>query len=255
MSVKKKLVIALGSKPGADIPHGDAVYCANAAIGYYADAVSRFPSVVSVLSPDLIHPKERGEGVPNRETNVRQWEMIVASRPDKMILTRAGSFEMLKKVLDEAGFLSPVEAFSAHERRAIVGRISGCYDPIVTSDFFRLPYRMKIRYVGSLTTTFLKRLLDRRTDCGSVFRPSTGILALVLAIAEHGRDADYVICGVGVRKRHDYLDVSNSSQRPLPQHVFADVKVLRKLVQRYNLFTTETELAPFVPLYQPRTER
>ena len=255
MSVKKKLVVALGSKPGAEIPPGDAVYCANAAIGYYAEAVSRFPSVVSVASPELIHPKERAEGVPNRETHVRQWEMTVASRPDKMILTRTGSFEFLQEVLDEAGFRSPVEAVSAYERRMLVGSISGCYDPIVTSDFFRLPFRMKMRYAGSLTTTFLKRLLDRQTDCGSVFRPSTGILALVFAIADHGPDADYVICGVGVQKRHDYFGTSNASQRPLPQHVFADVKVLRKLARRYRLFTTEPELASFVPLYQSRPER
>jgi hypothetical protein len=36
MSVKNKLVVALGSRPGTDIPPGDAVCCANAAIGYYA---------------------------------------------------------------------------------------------------------------------------------------------------------------------------------------------------------------------------
>jgi hypothetical protein len=251
MSVKKKLVVVLGSKPGADIPQGDAVYCANAAIGYYADAVSRFPSVVSVLSPDLIHPKERQEGKSDRERCVRQWEMIAASRPDKMILTRTGNLEMLKKVLDEAGFSSPVEAVSAYERREIVGRVSGCYDPIVTSDFFRLPVNKKIRYAGSLTTTFLKRLVDRRKDCGAVFRPSTGILALVLAISEHGRDADYVICGIGVQKRNDYLGGEHIHNQPLLRHVYADIKVLRELARRYNLYTTEPELEHLVPRYRP----
>jgi hypothetical protein len=113
MSLKKKLIVILGSKPGADIPLGDAVYCANAAIGYYADMVSRFPRVVSVLSPDSIHPKERRTGAVNRDMNVRQWEMIITSRPDRMILTRAGHFEFLKEVLDEAGFRSPVESVSA----------------------------------------------------------------------------------------------------------------------------------------------
>ena len=251
MSVKKKLVVVLGSKPGANIPLGDAVYCANAAIGYYADVVSRFPFVVSVLSPDSIHPKERRDGAPNREMNVRQWEMVIASKPAKMILTRSGHFEFLQKVLDEAGFRSPVEAVSAYDRRMLVGRLSGCYDPIITSDFFRLSMHRKIRYSGSLTSTFLKRLLDRRKDCGSVFRPSTGILALVFAIAEHGRDADYVICGIGVQKRDEYLDGKHIHGRDLPQHVFADVKVLRKLARRYRLFTTEPELEHLLPRYHP----
>lgn len=251
MSVKKKLVVVLGSKPGADIPLGDAVYCANAAIGYYADKVIRFRFVVSVLNPDMIHPRERREGVPNQALKEREWSMFIASRPDKVVLTRTSYFELAKTILDEADFRSPLSCLSVYERRMLVGRISGCYDPIVTSDFFRLPLDKKIRYAGSLTSTFLKRLLNKRKDCGAAFRPSTGILALVLAIAEHGRDADYVICGVGIRKRDEYLDGKHIHKRDLPQHVFADVKVLRKLARRYNLSTTEPELEYLVPRYRP----
>jgi hypothetical protein len=254
LSVKKKRVVVLGSKPGADIPSGDAIYCANAAIGYYADTVSRFSRVVSVLNPDMIHPKERREGVPNRALKEREWNMFIEARPEKVILTRTGYFEFLKEVLDNAGFRSPVESVSAFQRRQLVGRISGCYDPIVTSDFFRLPLDRKIRYAGSLTTTFLKRLLDKSKDCGSVFRPSTGILALVFAIADYGRDADYVICGIGASKRDEYLDGKHIHGRDLPQHVFADIKVLRKLARRYHLSTTEQELVSFIPPYQPLTE-
>ncbi|WP_164926819.1 hypothetical protein [Chlorobaculum tepidum] len=250
MSLTKKLVVVLGSKPNADIPLGDAVYCANAAIGYYAEMVSRFPRVVSVMSPDVIHPKEFREGVPDRALNQRQFQMVLASRPEKMILTRTGHFEFLKETLAGAGFKSPMEAVSAQERRALVGKISGCYDPIVTSDFFRLPLDRKIRYAGSLASTFLKRLLNKRKDCGAVFRPSTGILALVFAIAEHGRTADYVICGIGVRKRNEYLSGKQVKGHDLPHHVFADVKVLRKLARRYNLFTTEPELEHLVPRYR-----
>jgi len=113
MSLTKKLVVVLGSKPNADIPLGDAVYCANAAIGYYAEMVSRFPRVVSVMSPDVIHPKEFREGVPDRALNQRQFQMVLASRPEKMILTRTGHFEFLKETLAGAGFKSPMEAVSA----------------------------------------------------------------------------------------------------------------------------------------------
>lgn len=250
MSVNKQLVVVLGSKPGAVIPSGDAIYCANAAIGYYGDRVCRFPFVVSILSPDAIHPKERRAGAPNREMNERQWEMIISSRIDRMILTRTGHFDFLKEVLDKAGFSSPVDSVSAFERRKLVGRISGCYDPIVTSDFFRLPLDKKIRYGGSLTSTFLKRMLDKRKDCGSVFRPSTGILALVFAIADHGQDAEYVICGIGARKRDEYLDGKHIHERDLPQHVFADIKVLGSLARRYRISTTESELMQFIPQYK-----
>jgi hypothetical protein len=92
MDVKKKLVVVLGSKPGAEIPSGDAIYCASASIGYYAETVNRFSRIANVSSPDSIHPKERKNGSPNWEMNERQWKMIIDSRPDRMILTRTGHF-------------------------------------------------------------------------------------------------------------------------------------------------------------------
>lgn len=239
----KTRVVILGSKPGADIPEGEAIWCANGSIGYYKQEVSRFPKVVSVLNPDLIHPKVRRQGASDREFYEQQYRMILDSRPDRMILTRTSSFDLVKGELDAAAFEAPVSAISIYERRMLVGRISGCYDPIMTSDFFGLPNKTKIRYAGSLASTFLKRLLDRKKDCGSAFRPSTGILALALAIDEYGHDADYVICGIGLQKRVEYLDGRNTAKRALQPHVYADIKELRKRARRYSLFTTEPELA------------
>lgn len=254
MSGKKKLVVVLGSKPGAVIPYGDAIYCANAAIGYYAETVCRFPIVVSVLNPDVIHPKERKEGASGRDFFTRQFEMIIASRPERVILTRTGSFGLLRDVLADAGFNPQLTAISVEDRRMLVGKLSGCYDPILTHDFFYLPLAKKFRYAGSLTSTFLKRLLNKRKDCGSAFRPSTGILALLFAIADYGADAEYVICGIGIRKRSEYLGANNKHKRDLPQHVFADSKVLKKLSRRYHLSTTEPEIMHMLPAYQTRDD-
>lgn len=249
MSAAKKRVVVLGSKPGAVIPEGDAVYCANGAIGYYADRVRRFPKVVSILNTDLIHPKKRREGAPDRDFYERQWQMILESKPDRMILTRTTSFGLLQEMLLEAGFSSPVSGVSAYDRRMLAGRISGCYDPIVTTDFFWLPVESKLRYAGSLASTFLKRIVNNRKDCGSAFRPSTGVLSLVFAIDEYGHDAEYVVCGIGMQKRTEYLDGKNMKHRDLPPHVFADRKVLGRLARRYSVFTTEPELMQLLPSF------
>lgn len=240
-------VVILGAKPGAVIPEGDSIWCANSALVSYADQVNRFPEAVSVLNPDLLHPKERREGVADREMNEQFYRKILASKPDRMILTRASSLELVKGELDAAGFRAPVSGVSIYERRMLVGRVSGCYDPIVTSDFFRMPYKIKVRYAGSLASTFLKRLLDWKKDCGSAFRPSTGVLALVMAIDEYGPDVEYVIAGVGAHKRLEYLTGTKTKGRLLQPHVYADIKVLRKLARRYLLFTTEPELFQLIP--------
>jgi len=98
-------------------------------------------------------------------------------------------------------------------------------------------------------STFLKRLLNNRQDCGAAFRPSTGILSLVLAIDEYGQDAEYVLSGIGFTKRAEYFDGNTTRKRELPSHVFADVKILRNLARRYNLSTAEPELIQFIPHY------
>jgi len=247
MSAKKTRVVILGAKPGAVIPKGDTIWCANSALVSYAEEVYKFPEVVSVMNPDLLHPKERKEGVPDREMNEKYYRLILASRPNRMILTRTSSLELVKGELNAVAFSAPVTGISIYDRRMLVGRISGCYDPIVTSDFFRLPNKVKIRYAGSLASTFLKRLRNHKKDCGSAFRPSTGVLALVMAINEYGPGAEYVICGIGIHKRLEYLSGTKTKGRLLQPHVYADTKVLRKLADRYSLFTTEPELTSLMP--------
>ena len=178
--------------------------------------------------------------------------MICASCPDTVMLTRTSGLELVRAELVKAGFRSPVEAVSVQVRRALVGKISGCYDPIVTSDFFRLSYELKIRYAGSLARTFLKRLLDRCKTCNPVFRPSTGIISLLMAIDEHGADCEYVVAGIGMKNRSIYIHTERSTAQgasvaTLPQHVFADRKILMALSSRYRITTTEPELMEILP--------
>ncbi|KUL32784.1 hypothetical protein [Chlorobium limicola] len=248
-----KRIVIIGSKPNANIPDGDVIYCANGAIGYYAENVKRFGKVISILNPDLIHPKKRKNGSSTKEFYERQWLAIVHSRPDKVILLRNNGLLMLTEALRDAGFEAPVLGLSRVERRMLVGRISGSYDPIITKEFFLLPVGKKIRYIGSLCSTYLKRIIDKKKDCGAYFRPSTGVISLIFAIDEYGNDAEYVVAGIGIKNRAQYHDGNNPAQNDLPHHVFADKQVLRRLAGRYRLYTTEQELMPYIPPWNHRS--
>ncbi len=237
-----KRIVIIGSKPNADIPDGDVIYCANGAIGYYAESVRRFGKVISILNPDHIHPKKRNDG---------QWLAFTRSRPEKVILLRNNNLLMLTEALRETGFEAPVLGLSRAERRMLVSKISGCYDPIVTKEFFHLPLDKKNRYIGSLCTTFLKRIIDKRTDCGAYFRPSTGVISLIFAIDEYGNDAEYIVAGIGIKNRAQYHDGNNPAQNDIPHHVYADKHILRRLAERYRLYTTEQELMPFIAPWNP----
>jgi hypothetical protein len=110
-----------------------------------------------------------------------------------------------------------------------------------------LPPKLQVRYAGSATSIILKRLFDQSKTCNSIFRPSTGIISLLMAIDENGVDCEYILAGIGLKNRDDYLHTKRSSSASFPIHVFADRKILQALSSRYRITSTEPELMAVLP--------
>jgi hypothetical protein len=247
-----KRVVVIGSKPNAVIPDGDAIYCANVSIVYYADQVARFSQIVNVITPMAIvdQKPENSSGV--QECYTARWEAMLTARRAQLLILESSKANRMIDGLRKAGYDAPITTISAQERRKLVARVSGCDDPIVTSDFFRLPPKLQRQYAGSAISIMLKRIFDQNKTCNPVFRPSTGIISLLYAIDQHGADCEYVVAGIGMHDRCIYIhtdrsSVKRSSRASIPQHVFADRKVLRTISSRYRITTTEPELMGIVP--------
>jgi len=243
-----KRIVVIGSKPNAVIPDGDAVYCANASIAYYLHELSGFKYIVNITTPFAIrdHIKKTSDDAYCYRESLKK---MSESRSLRLIILRSTNPEHMINALRETGLDVPISIINDQDRRKLVTRVSGCDDPILTADFFRLPSKLKLSYAGSAISIILKRIFARSKTCNAIFRPSTGIIALLYAIAENGYDCEYVLAGIGLKNRNEYITDIRLSKHPIPHHVYADQKVLRSVAAKYKITTTETELMGILPQY------
>lgn len=246
-----KRVVIIGSKPDADIPNGDIIYCANTSLSLYSESIKKFDNIVVViLNTALNHlQKNRDDNNQHRDFNVRTWNMIT-SVPEKLVIISEKSIEKTINALTKGGYTGKIHHITKYDRRMLTGKISGCRDPIITKDFWGLSKNMQIECIKSLIKAVLfKRIISKKADVNCVLRPSTGIHSIIYAISEQGVNAEYVISGIDLKNRGVYSDGKNeekSKQNPF-SHIFADQKALKKLVKKHNIFTIEHELMHIVP--------
>lgn len=243
-----KRVVVIGSKPNAVIPEGDAVYCANASIAYYAQQIAGFKHIVNIVTSSAIdyQPKNMSD---DRDYYRERWEKMSKTRPARLIILRNKNPDRMISALREVGYDASISFINDQDRRKLVTRVSGCDDPILTADFFQLPSKLKIAYAGSALSIILKRIFDQSKTCNAIFRPSTGIIALLYAMTENGCDCEYVVTGIGLKNRNEYIQANRSSEHRIPHHVFADRKVLHSVAAKYNVTTTEPELMGVLPQF------
>jgi hypothetical protein len=250
-------VVVLGAKPNAVIPPGDAIFCANAAALTDPAAVRAFPYRTVVASGPVVAKglKPHGEGLALDELRA---QCVCAFDGEEAIIfidRFSRWFSILQGELVNAGPKGrAVHFLSTAERRSLVCEFIDFY-PLVDRRYLRQPVLSILSDSVRLAGRRLQWLLGNQThDVPPKFRPSTGILALLLAIKRHGGAAQYILSGIGLGNRDVYdfggriFDVRRAGRAELAKHVLADVIVLEQLAGRFNIGTTEHELAPLVPL-------
>ncbi len=247
-------VVIFGAKPAAILPAGDAIYAANAAImGREAEA-GAFAERISVASG---HVLSRGLGRDADPLYRRKFETVRDSGFRRLVLfADQGKRDLASGVLAALGGTHPdgQRLVSVRESRDLVTRIGQCGYPVLDETFRRQPPRIVLRDWVEIRRARLNWLLGNgKEDVRAKYRPSTGILALLVAISEKGPDAHYILSGIGLAGRNEFLvdgrilrNKSNSAA-VLPKHVQADTILLRALARRYSLSTTEAELQDILP--------
>jgi len=244
-----KKVIVLGAKPGAHIPEGDCIYCANAAIGYYSDQISKFDYVVNVVSGGVLASKDKSDK--NRKLMNNKYKHIVKSKPNKMVLIDSYFSNMKEEFAKDGYHAEQFINISSKERRDLVYDITRLADPILTKDLFNLPLLTKFYLFFRVLISFLRININNKYDYPDFFRVSTGVFALIYAIYENGFDAHYIISGCSLKDRGIYIDGKKSENNRvcfkliniLEPHIIADRKVLMQIKNIYKIFTTEEELS------------
>ena len=249
-------VVILGSKPNAIVPRGDKIYCANAGFLSNEDAVATFADRVAVASSMVLGngllPESR-----NHEVYRQKLDAVRDAGMSRIVLFGAPlSPEMAIQVtayLQADGQNPNISVISVVERANLVKSIARTRYPLVDRSFFSQPFRiqMRDRWLNCRSLWDL-RFGDGHLDTSPKYRPSTGILTLLQAIRENGNAAEYVLAGIGAKARNVVkvktftTTLQNTHVGELPEHVTADLMVLRNLVRRYTLSTTAPELTEVV---------
>jgi hypothetical protein len=251
-----KQIVILGAKPNPRIPTGDAIYCANAAALSNAEAVAAIPDRRVVASVGVI---AKGMKVANSRNPIfkLKTEAICGFDGREAILLTSKNDERLPAVRDALLRDGPIgralKILDVEEVRKLVLQLFGTY-PILN----RLSCQQSLVTLAldamRLTRCYLNwGLGDGMRDVPAKYRPSTGILSLLLAIRDHGPEARYVIAGIGLQDRNRYVfngkpfQTKEAPRGSLPKHSVADEIVLRQLASRWNICTTEQELVDLLP--------
>lgn len=237
-------VVVLGSKPDAVVANCDIAFCANAAASHHPDIYAKSSVVVNVVSAVVLGKAIRGGEKDEASLHAKKAERIVNSPCLELNLFSNRTHEYVYDWLISQGYAYPITKFSTAERAALTRRISGHSEPVLFPDLRRHPLASLLLLVRSFWTRYMPAHFGTPGTHTAYFRPSTGLVALMLAIERYGGDARYYICGIGVSGRDHYIDGDKARGKvPITAHVNVDVRLLRCLASKYELYTTDPELS------------
>ena len=259
-------VVVLGSRPDPQVPSCDHLVAANAAGKYSPDSLLKATSVHLVGLwrgiRDTVEDRTAGERL--RAADLRS---VVLWNPKAGQRARSWeqSLDERERLLREGcGFDRPITVMTADERRRLWESQTGLREPVVRpalrdpralAHAALLLAQHRVRVVAAHARATRSRRPVVAPIVPEEFRPSTGVMALSVAIDRFGPSADYCIAGVGLTGRSTYrvagsdrLIRGNPAARPssrwvVPPHTWVDRLLLNRLGSRYSVGTTEPDLA------------
>lgn len=223
-------VLILGSKPGAIIHDADYCFGANSAIGYYKNEFHSFRGKkISVVAASEVTNSTR-KSHQKQKWNQNRKELIVSSPSDHIILIGAEYFPDVQETF--LGALNVTfNRLTYSEVFEKLNGITGFKTPILTKHHL---YPLNFDSVKNLYRFSLNFFLRRNNLISGLFRPSTGIIALLLAIDKYGSSSEFFLEGIGLANRNIYPDGFNNTWTPskkiIASHVYVDRLILNNLL-------------------------
>lgn len=271
-------VAILGSRPEPDLPFSDQLFVANAAGRFNPDLfsrtsavhlVGRWPSIREMLDEPEASARLRSAGV----RSITLWNPKAGSKAQAWNRQLSGREREIRRRIGLSGSLA---VMSVDQRRALWESQSGLCEPVtgpMLQDLRRTPHAVSLRVQHSarVARAHLEAAMRQHAFVRPItrpeLRPSTGVMALSVAISRFGATAEYCLAGIGLAKRGVYrfagieaLVQGDPAANPpsrwiVAPHINADRLVLQRLGVRYRISTTEPELANLCGLELDREAR
>ena len=242
-----KKILILGSKPDAEFDAFDTAYCANAASTFYSTSLAEkgghIHSVVS--ASELMENFRKDQNAKTIWLNEKKTQLVDNSK-SKIYLTNHNLFPKAQSELFTGGFRGKIELVSTRSLATLQSEVCGKKLPTFS------PYHIN----GALTQSFsnirrfavecIKSKVNKDRQISGLFRPSTGVVALLTAIKENGFRAHYQVAGIGITGRGVYPDGWVNSWTPnnrlVSFHVLVDRYILELISKKVSLDLTDPSL-------------
>lgn len=230
------VVLILGSKPNANIPKKVShVFAANASAYFYNELIPPNIKVIVAVSVLELYDKNLNK----RE----KWKKIFNRDNDNLIVFATDKVPGCEKKLYEERGNRKIELYNSNERRKIFNKLIGHFwflPPNIPFNLFLNLFNDSFVYrfiIAKIKSIYFKK------DLPAEFRPSTGMLALALAISRSPSNTSFVIAGIGFNRKEQYPDGSNPTILKRISHLIPDKCALIILKRKYKLYTTDLELS------------
>jgi hypothetical protein len=245
----KLLVNIVGSKPINLIPWADAHYFVNNALIGQVKVVNQSPIRCTIVAASGLHIKSNRSNMLESEKFCQQLSNFSGLIDEAVIVSNS--------LATEIGHLPKgikYTCLTKAERESLIKSISGLTSPLIPTKFWEIK---DLTYVKTMLDSVYNVLSSRYTgefvDFPPLFRCSTGVLGLVVAISRYGDNCEYRLCGIGIsnRKERTYISASTGEfseshracfDRSLQDHVYSDVKVIKALQRNYDVAVMDDEL-------------
>jgi len=235
-----KKILILGSAPNASIPVADFAYCANASASYFQEQLTQIGEIVSVVGEHCIAAVP-GSAAPESVKIAR--ELIIESKNDISIIRHQPWFDGWNLDLGLEDMKAKYRWISHSERSTTIMQTSELSEPIISHTLlYESIKRNPIGFLRNMNSLFRQNRRAKKkgsVESHAVLRPSTGLLAAMIAMSEHGLDAKYILSGINLsifsdRTSH-HKGPTQQAFHGITHHIHADRKIFYALKRRYNI--------------------
>lgn len=235
----KPLVQIIGSAPKCD-----AVDCGIAIFANYSilreDSITHGFSAsrrIVFIAETALHPECFISGSERVEQILALREKLFRCEIDQMIVS-CTSFPSRHREKDSVRNLDTYSIETAkRDLQDVVGLSLPIVDSSIIRSIFSLSAARAYREIRHLGAVYRQKIAGLPFHARGPYRPSTGVTALVWAIAKYGADCKYRTAGIdfNARKFHAIHNKSDLTDSILPQHELADQAVLRRIIANQRI--------------------
>ena len=237
----KMKCIVLGSKPGANLFTADFYYSANVSLSFHESHLRTIKEekIKNIVSASEIVSSRRND-IDKQNWHREKLKRFKMLKGDFVILNA----EYFPEYIENIPVALKHTTYSTIKINSLIKSITGFRVPIV-----RLS-SLDVKMVVHLLKDLSLQLVNQGYLVLPLFRPSTGIIALIKAINDHGTNAEYHLVGIGAQQRGVYPSGMKNTWTPKNKidrnHVIADMAILRRLSSEYQIIIHDSTLRSLI---------